>query len=354
MVFLRRFLLPFLFVVALFVVLWARRPDPDAPKSSRVTTVLQGKTMGTSYTVKIVSGGLPEAERETLAKLTQVALAEVDLAMSTYKSTSELSRLNRLPANTPFHASPALREVLVEGRRVHGLSAGAFDVTVGPLVNRWGFGPDGRPQSPPTDEELETLRARVGDAQLKWSGDSVSKARADVYVDLSAIAKGYGVDRVVAAIEARGYAEYMVEVGGEVRVRGRNGNGEVWRIGVERPVGGPGQPLQRVVSLKDTALATSGDYRNYYEQDGRRLSHTIDARTGRPITHRLASVTIVHPRCMTADAFATAISVLGPEAGEALARREDLAALLIVRRPDGTFDERMTPRFKALADGAVP
>ena len=350
----RRFLLPLLFVVALFVVLWARRPDPGTTPSGRTTTVLQGRTMGTSYTVKIAGAGLPEAERAALAKATQTALAEVDLAMSTYKPESELSRLNRLPADTPFHASAALREVLGEARRVHQLSEGAFDVTVGPLVNRWGFGPDGRPQSAPGDAELEALRARVGDAQLTWSGETVAKARADVYVDLSAIAKGYGVDRVAAAIEARGHHEYMVEVGGEVRVRGRNGAGEAWRIGVERPVGGPGQPLQRVVSLTDAALATSGDYRNYYEQDGRRISHTIDARTGRPIAHTLASVTVVHPKCMTADALATAINVLGPAAGEALARRAGLAVLLVVRRPDGTFEERMTPPFEALVSGAVP
>jgi len=344
-VFLRRFLLPLLFVAGLFYLLWARRPEPPVTPSSAVA-VLQGRTMGTTYTVKVI-GGAPE--RDALAKLVARTLAETNLAMSTYDPQSELSRLNRFPAETAFEASPELREVLTEARRIHALSGGAFDVTVGPLVNRWGFGPDGRPQESPGPDELAALRARVGDGQLRWAGSQVHKARADLYVDLSAIAKGYGVDRVAEAIQARGHTRYMVEVGGEVRVRGTNAAGVPWRIGVERPVGGEGQPLQRVISLRDTALATSGDYRRYYERDGKRLSHTIDPRTGRPILHRLASVTVIHPSCMTADAFATALSVLGPDEGEAMARREGLAVLFIVRRANGTFEERTTPAFAALA-----
>ena len=349
MLFLRRFLLPVLFVAGLFWLLFERRPEPSANN----VAVLSGPTMGTRYNVKVV-GSLAEAERTAIGRDVERVLAEVDLAMSTYKQQSELSRLNRHPAGPAFHASPGLREVLVEARRIHALSGGAFDVTVGPLVNRWGFGPDRKRPVPPDDAELATLRARVGDAHLVWTGETLTKARDDVYVDLSAIAKGYGVDRVAAAIDARGHDAYMVEVGGEVRVRGLNPDGRPWQIGVERPVGGEGQPLQRVLSLRDVSLATSGDYRNYYEVDGRRVSHTIDARTGRPITHALASVTVIHPSCMTADALATALSVLGPDEGEALARREDLAVMLLVRGPDGRFEERLTPRFKALLAATVP
>lgn len=342
---LRRFVLPILFMAGLLALLYERRPEPDAAPSTFVQ--LRGATMGTSYTVKVV-GELDEAGQRALADAVERALGGVDGAMSTYKPESELSRLNRLPADTPFHASPELRLVLEEARRVHALSGGAFDVTVGPLVNRWGFGPGKKHDAPPDDGELAALRARVGDALLRWEGDTLLKARADVYVDLSAIAKGYGVDKVAEAIEAGGHERYLVEVGGEVRVRGTNPDGKPWQVGVEKPVGGADQPVQEVVPLGTGSLATSGDYRNYYERDGKRISHTIDARTGRPIEHRLASVTVIHPSCTTADALATALNVLGPEAGLELATREKLAALFIVRTEAGEFELRRTPEFDAL------
>ncbi|MDP7112838.1 MAG: FAD:protein FMN transferase, partial [Myxococcota bacterium] len=165
-----------------------------------------------------------------------------------------------------------------------------------------------------------------------------------VQIDLSAIAKGYGVDRVTGAIEGQGHDRYLVEVGGEVRVRGRNAAGVPWRIGIERPVD-EGRDVFRALSLIDAAMATSGDYRSFYELAGRRVSHTIDPRTARPVEHGLASVTVVHDRCAEADGWATALMVLGPDEGPEIAEREGLAALFLTRNDDGSFDERETSRF---------
>lgn len=309
----------------------------------------QGSTMGTTYTVKVVEPGLGESRVEEIRHLIDERLEEVNQKMSHYKEDSELSRFNQLRESTPFPVSPETFEVFRRAIEISRLSNGAFDITVGPLVDAWGFGPGDRPEQIPSEEQIEVLRQQTGYEKLELDPDalSVRKTEPQVRCDLSAIAKGYGVDRVADALAAEGFENFMVEVGGEVRTDGVNDSGQPWRIGVERPVT-TGRVIERVISLSGWALATSGDYRNYYEIDGVRYSHMIDPRTGRPIAHRLASVSVVDETCTRADGFATALLVLGPEEGYSLAVQEDLAVLFLVHEGGGGFQALETPAFERL------
>ena len=328
-------MLPGLFVVVLFVALFWRSAAPEL-------AVINGRTMGTTYTVKVVD--VEDAKRDELSTAVDDAIQSVNTRMSTYQDDSELMTFNA-SGTEPFAASEELRMVINAAQTVSEKTAGAFDITIGPIVNAYGFGPKSD-KTPPTDDELEKLRETVGFGKLAIDGSALKKERADLFVDLSAIAKGYGVDKAAAAVEAMGYQNYMVEIGGEVRARGVNDAGEAWRLGIETP-DAEARKVQRIVQLRDQALATSGDYRKYYEKDGVRISHTIDARTGKPITHGLASVSVVHSDCMHADAWATALNVLGEKEGLELAEKEGLAALFIVRNGEG-FEEIETTAFKKL------
>lgn len=300
--------------------------------------VVQGKIMGTTYTAKVVTRSREqrsEQAKQELAKLVHEALSAVDHAMSTYKPKSELSRFNDGPGETDVTLSPGMVEVLRVAFDVHQRSGGAFDVTVGPLVERWGFGARGKPKALPSEAEIAQLRAALGMKHLGFEPEAATlrKDRAELRVDLSAVAKGYGVDQAAQAIAAAGYADYLVEVGGEVLVAGRTEAGRPWRLAVERP--SPDErAVHEVIELEGGALATSGDYRNFTIVDGERYSHTIDPTTGRPVEHRLASVSVVARTCAEADALATALNVLGPERGLELARQEGLAALFLVGDPE--------------------
>lgn len=299
-----------------------------------------GMTMGTTYSIRWVD--TDEERVETLRPLVDNLLKEVNQQMSTYIPDSELSRFNSLSAGGSLEVSPQLAEVVSESLRISELSDGAFDVTVGPLVNLWGFGPDGRIIKAPSEEKVESLREEVGYGNISVSGNRLSK-KGDQYVDLSAIAKGYGVDEVAALLEKQGIKDYLVEIGGELRASGLKPGGEDWRIAIESPVAGE-RDVERVVSVSDTGIATSGDYRNYFEENGQRFSHTIDPRTGRPITHKLASVTVLRPKCYEADALATTLMVLGDEAGPKFAEEHGIAAFFIIKQDEG-FIERSTPEF---------
>jgi thiamine biosynthesis lipoprotein len=322
-------------------------PRPAGTPGQKVL-VFEGSTMGTTYTVKVIAPKLTEAERAATGEAIRGALDAVDGSMSTYKPDSELSRFNRYGDGRPFKLSVETIRVFLLAREVSAATDGAFDVTVGPLVNAWGFGPVNRAE-PPTEAELGAVRARVGYQKLAIDAQAltISKGHPDMYADLSAIAKGFGVDQVAAALDARGLANYMVEVGGEVRVKGRNAAGIPWQVGIERP-DSTTREANIVVPMSNLSMATSGDYRNYIEKDGRRYSHEIDPTTGYPIRHNLASVTVIAPDCALADAYATGLLVLGPERGYALAAEKGLAAYFIVRGADGRFSERQTPAFVAL------
>jgi len=272
--------------------------------------------------------------------------------MSHYLEDSEISRLNRLSEAGPFPISPETLEVLQHALEISSTSGGAFDITVGPLVDAWGFGPSGRVAHAPSEAEIEHLLEATGweGLQVDRSSSTVTKARPELRIDLSAIAKGFAVDQVADALDGEGVHRYMVEIGGEIRTRGRNAQEQAWRIGIERPVPGD-KVIDLIVPLSDLAIATSGDYRNYYEVDGKRISHTIDPRTGRPITHNVASVSVVSPVCVRADAYATGLLVLGSE-GFDLAEDLGLAAYFLQRDKEDVFVGRMTSAFKEiLSDG---
>ncbi|TCK08885.1 FAD:protein FMN transferase [Marinobacterium mangrovicola] len=299
-----------------------------------------GMTMGTTYSIRWVD--TDEERIEELRPLVDNLLKEVNQQMSTYIEDSELSRFNALPAGGSLEVSSQLADVVTQSLRISNLSDGAFDVTVGPLVNLWGFGPDGRIIKAPSEEKVESLLGEVGYQNISVEGNRLSKSGTQ-YVDLSAIAKGYGVDEVAALLEQQGIKDYLVEIGGELRASGLKPGEKDWRIAIESPVAGE-RDVERVVSVSDTGIATSGDYRNYFEENGQRFSHTIDPRTGRPITHKLASVTVLRPKCYEADALATTLMVLGDEAGPEFAEEHGIAAFFIIKQGDG-FIERSTPEF---------
>jgi thiamine biosynthesis lipoprotein len=310
-----------------------------------------GATMGTTYRVKIAGATLPPSRIEHLAGDVQAALDGVDRGMSLYRPSSELMRLNLHPAAAPLPLSKDLYEVLAVGQQVAELSGGAFDVSIAPLVRAWGFGPVKR-QVVPGAERVSAGRTVVDFRALRLDAATRTavKARAVLQADLGGIAKGYGVDLAARALEAGGIDNYMIEVGGEVRTRGRNAQGQPWRIGIEEPDAVP-QRARLVVPLSGRSMATSGDYRIYFEHHGRRYSHEIDPRTAEPIAHGLASVTVVADDCVRADALATALIVLGPQQGWALAQQQQLAAHFIVR-DDGRLHDRSTAAFAALMGAA--
>jgi thiamine biosynthesis lipoprotein len=340
---LRRFILPALFVLALFAAQFLRSGAEE--EQGLLTHRFTGPTMGTNYTVQVVASSLTAAQQAAIADAITERLESVNAEMSTYRADSALSQLNVGRSTQATAISADLATVLAEAERIHGESRGAFDVTVGPLVNAWGFGPDG-PTQAPSDTEIAALRTRVGQAHLRLdaAAKTITKAHPAVYIDLSAIAKGYAVDRVAGALDALDHRDYYVDVGGEARVRGHNAEERPWRVGIEKPDAGRGQ-AQEILRLTDMSVATSGDYRNYYARDGVRISHTIDPRTGRPISHGLASVTVLHAACMTADAWATALNVLGPVEGLALAEAKALPAMFIVRQQGGGFEVETTTAF---------
>lgn len=311
--------------------------------------VLRGETMGTYYVVKVATAVGEDEERE-LTELVEASLVEVNDRMSTYIEDSELSRFNRHTEPVPFEVSPELFEVVAAAVEVTGRTGGAYDATIGPLVNAWGFGPGGiGAEEGVGEEELAELRARIGvdKLSLEASGPSLAKAHPELYVDLSGIAKGHAVDRLSRLLRERGHRDHWVEIGGEVRAAGLRDGVEPWRLGIERPTANPGT-VQRIVPLSDAAIATSGDYRNYREVGGRRVAHILDPRSGQPISHRLASVSVIAEDCRTADALATALMVMGDEEGWKFALENALPVLLLVREGEG-FNERVTMDFERLA-----
>jgi thiamine biosynthesis lipoprotein len=308
-----------------------------------------GLTEGTSFHIKISK--LPESVvSEQLKHQIMSLLDEINGQMSTYLEDSELSGFNQNTSTDWVPVSAPLFTVLKEAQRISRLTGGAFDVTVGSLVNLWGFGPDPMKFVAPDDALIQERLNKIGYKYLSIKEESlaVKKAIPDLYVDLSAIAKGYTVDQVGLLLEKNGITDYMVEIGGEIRVRGKKANAEPWHIAIEQPTPDK-RVIEKVVGISDIAMATSGDYRNFFEDDGVRFSHTIDPRTGRPITHKLASITVLSKTTMEADALATAIMVLGPDEGYKFAERNNIAALFIIKKDSG-FYEKSTRAFTGFTE----
>ncbi|HAS61739.1 MAG TPA: FAD:protein FMN transferase ApbE [Vibrio sp.] len=304
---------------------------------------LTGPTMGTTYNVKYIEQeGIPSAQ--VLQTEIDRLLEQVNDQMSTYRKDSELSRFNQHQTSEPFEVSSQTATVVKEAMRLNGLTLGALDVTVGPLVNLWGFGPEARPDVVPTDEELAARKANIGIEHLSIDGNTLSKDIPNLYVDLSTIAKGWGVDVVADYLQAEGINNYMVEVGGEMRLKGLNREGIAWRIAIEKPTVNE-RNIQEIIEPGDMAVATSGDYRNYFESDGVRYSHIIDPKTGKPINHKVVSVTVLDKSSMTADGLATGLMVLGEERGMRIANENNIPVFMIVKTEDG-FKELASEAYK--------
>lgn len=305
-----------------------------------------GEAWGTTWSVKL-DHDLTDEERARVDRVVANELERVDALMSTWRDDSELSRLNAAPVGEPMAISSETLEVLELSRRVSESTQGAYDVTIGPLVAAWGFGADAGAPEPPADEVLAAARARVGQSGLVLDTEAGTATRAvdGLGVDLSAVAKGYGVDRLSDAISAAGFGRHLVEIGGELRAGAAKEDGSPWRIAVEMPDART-RAVFGVLELTDEGIATSGDYRNFYEVDGVRYAHLIDPRTGRPVTHSGASVTVIHAETADADAWATALSILGPDEGFRVAEAEGLTALFIWQEGE-EFQSRATRPMQA-------
>ena len=303
--------------------------------------------MGTYYRVTM-AGPIPRKVVGELRVAVMAKLERLNAALSTWLEDSEVSRFNRSAAGEWATMSEDFAKVVGEALAVHAASGGAFDCTVGPAVKLWGFGdPNTRIEPPPADA-IVAAKSRIGSKKLELDAKRLRKTAAGVEADFSAIAKGYAVDEVAAMLERFGVTSYLVDIGGELRGRGGREPGGAWRVGIEAPRSGErGVYKNMVLAVDDASVATSGTYRNYFDAAGKRYSHTIDPRTGAPVTHDLVSATVVAPTCMTADAWVTAFMVLGPEAGYDVAVAGGMAVLFIRSTDDG-FVERATPAMERL------
>lgn len=307
-----------------------------------------GHALGTEYLVKIITEDmLTQEEDEAISRAIMETLEKVDNLMSTYRPDAELYQFNASNSTDFQEISEETYTVFEIAMDVSERSGGAFDVTVGPLVNLWGFGPGGEAETlPPPEEEIEAARERVGHEQIELDPDTsaIRKTSSDVVCDLSSLAKGYAVDAVGEALEAEGFDRYMVSVAGEMRTRGHNQRDEPWRIAIERP--DPGRrEVHAVAGIADMTVATSGDYRQFFEHEGQRYSHTIDPATGWPVRHNLVSASVIHEDNTYADAWATALLVKGPDEGRALAETEGLNTMLIRETEEGVYEHETTGDF---------
>lgn len=327
-------------LIALALTLSACFPSNPSDKTE---VLLQGRTMGTTYNIKVVAT-VEQLEALKLQDKIDATLKQINQEMSTYIPSSEISQFNQQASTQAVEISPGFSRVLAESIRLGELTGGKLDVTVGPLVNLWGFGPEQRPEKVPSAEVLAATKEKIGLANLVLTGNQLSKKVPELYVDLSTIAKGYGVDVIAELIEANGFTNYLVEIGGELRLSGFKSTGELWVVAIEKPLTTE-RSVQQFIVPKDNAMATSGDYRNYFEANGTRFSHIIDPATGKPINHNLVSVTVIHPSSMTADGLSTALMVMGIEQGMQFAIDNDIAALFIAKTENG-FDEQFTVKFK--------
>jgi len=309
---------------------------------SPTQVVFSGPMMGTQYRITAVV--TPELDVAQLEKHLIATMQAVNQSMSNYVDDSELSLLNRAPTGLAIELSTDLASVLEQAQSISVQSDGAFDVTLGPVINLWGFGPDGRITQKPTKQTLNNLKASIGYQNIDLQGQVLRKRSAGVTIDLSAIAKGYGVDQAALTLQEHGVTDYLVNIGGELKASGLNIDKEVWRVGIEKPhiLGG----IQKIVSLANKAIATSGDYRNFYVIDGQQYSHTIDAKTLSPVFHKLALVSVIHESAAMADGLATAMMAMGEQRATSFANEYGLNTYMIIRgNKEGEFIEQISEKF---------
>ena len=309
-------------------------------KKQNQTITINGNTMGTTYSIKLIDN-LPYHIDNNVKSKIDSALQVVNQQMSTYIPDSEISRFNRLNSRDWFDISTNFCDVIVMAQEISRLTNGAFDITVGPIIDLWGFSGDIYQNNwqPPSDFEIEKILQSIGFSNVAIGKNSIKKYNPDTKIDLNAIAKGYGVDVVFELLRELGYIDILVEIGGEVRCSGYNGEGEYWKIGIDKPLLDilPGTELQTVISLDNKALATSGDYRNYYEYKGELFSHMIDPVTGYPTENQMASASVTAPNCMTADALATALMVMGKEGITLVNSMDEVEVIIIIRTDENKF-----------------
>jgi thiamine biosynthesis lipoprotein len=319
-----------------------------AASSARVTanelSSFSGDTMGTRYRVTVVGQVKPELQSKVDARL-----AKINSLMSTYDLDSELSRFNQSRNRDWFEVSNETALVVEFALQVAEKTDGAFDPTIGPAVNLWGFGPAGRRKEPPTAAEVENVRSKIGYQQIvvRQEPPAIQKTNPEVYLDLSAVAKGYAVDEISELLADQGFDSYLVAIGGEIRACGMKPDGNKWKIGIEEP-DQAGKPVQRSVPLVDMAISTSGDWRNSFQHDRVRYSHVIDPCTAKPVAHELASVTVFAKSSMEADAWSTALMVMGDEQGIEWCDTNNVAAIFFIRNDSDLTEVRPSEAAKAL------
>lgn len=318
--------------------------------------VLAGKTMGTQWRVSLA--GVATGRQEELRAKIQQRLDKDDHELSTWKKDSVLSRFNQSHDSLAQPISPEMADIIIISLRIGRLTQGAMDITVGPLVNLWGFGPDKQPVHTPSQAEINRAKAQTGLQHLQVTeradGAYLQKDLPGLYVDLSTVGEGFATDDLARLMEEEGIHNYLVSVGGAVLTRGHNAAGKTWRVAIQKPTDRE-NAVQALVDLQGHGISTSGSYRNYYELDGRRVSHVIDPQTGQPIEHRLVSATVIATTALEADGWDTGLMVLGTEKAKALALREKLAVYLITKDKEG-FSSWMSPQFRAflLQDASAP
>jgi thiamine biosynthesis lipoprotein len=306
-----------------------------------------GPTMGSRYSIQYVRHSSALGPKAVQAEVENI-LAEVDRQFSTYRSDSDIERFNDLPANRCQKMPASILKLVRVAEQLSEQSEGSYDLTVEPLLNLWGFGPQAREEKVPTAQALAEVRQRVGYQHLHIDRDQLCKDAA-VEVDFNSIAAGYAVDTIAARLEELGIHNYLAEATGELKAAGKKLDGSPWRIALEEPRDDQ-QVAERVIAVDGYGVSTSGDYRNYFEQDGRRYSHTFDARTGAPVSHTLASVTVINPSALMADGLSTLLLILGPERGWDYAEKHDIGAFFVIRADTG-FVTRTTQAFERLSGG---
>ena len=305
----------------------------------KVATIkLSGATMGTTWSVSLLPAP-DDTDPAALKALLQERLDKINSLMSTYDPDSEISRFNRQTSSDWVPISAETAQVIDLSLQISQLTAGAFDISVGPLVELWGFGAAKRSDQLPSEEQISEKLAQVGykNLQLRLEPAAIKKQLPQLKIDLSAIAKGYAVDALKEILMQQGIGNFLLEIGGEMQLAGERSDGTPWRIAIEKPLEGS-REIEMVVPLTGTAVATSGNYRNFYLENGQRYAHTIDPLSGRPVRHKLASVTVLDPNCARADALATALMVMGEEQARMFCEKNRLAAYLLIHEKEATVD----------------
>lgn len=329
--------------------------DPDAPD----VLVVTGETMGTTYQIRVAGDGLGSRLERDVAAMAEARLGQIDAWMSNWNPDSDVSRFNEHASTDPFPVAYETASLVAFAVELCKWTGGAYDISVGPLVSLWGFGQGARIGAPPTAEEIDEALGHMGARLLRVGRGSpgsqgfLRKADPALRIDLSSIAKGYGVDFLADGLLELGRYDFMVEIGGEVYAAGERPGGGAWRLAIEKPLD-EGRAIQSIVELSNQGMATSGDYRIFYREEGRRVSHTIDPRTGRPVEGGPASVTVIANSATQADAWATALMVLGEGDGFDLAEEWEIAAMLLVRGEGDAIEAKQNRFFPETTEPAVP